>query len=187
MPLDLTGDGFRRLLLVVFAIALLTSGVFATHQVLQVSAGQPAAPWAESREIPLVGLPEAQQQVSFKMPEPSWLPEGLVLKGSHVNPPNWANVFYGRTDGREGGLGIEVTQGATKSSCVFPDSAKQPVTVNGQPAVYVRGAWNSDRQWMDAEYAGTLEWVANGSAYHLSFSGLDLSREDLIRIAESVR
>jgi hypothetical protein len=172
-----------RWLAVIFGIALLASGWFAAQQFLN----QKAAPRAEVKEMPVVTLAEAQRQVSFKIPEPGWLPEGLTLKGAHVNPPNWASVFYGRADGKDGGLGIEIAQGAGKTNYVFPDSAKQPVTVNSQPAIYIHGAWNGQGQWNDGEDAAALEWSANGFALYLSGSGLGLSRDDMIRMAESVK
>lgn len=188
MALSIQRTDSRRWLAVIFAIALLAGGLFAAQQFLNgIRAEQKAAPRAEVKEIPAISLAEAQKQVSFQIPQPGWLPEGLTLKGAHVNPPNWANVFYGRADGKEGGLGIEVAQGTGQTGYVFPDSAKQPVTVNGQPAIYIHGAWNGQGQWNDNEDAAALEWSANGFAFHLSCSGLGLSRDDVVRIAESLR
>jgi hypothetical protein len=98
--------------------------------------------------VPAIDFDQAQTQVSFAIPQPKWLPEGLVRQGSHVSPPDWAQTFYARAGGGEGGLGIEVTQGATHSQYVFPAAAKQSVTVNSQPAVCVQGAWNEKQQLM---------------------------------------
>ncbi len=187
MAVNIQKTDSRRWLAVIFGLALLAGGLFAVQQFLNgIRTEQRAAPRAEVREIPAVSLAEAQKQVSFNIPQPGWLPEGLTLKGAHVNPPGWANVFHGRADGREGGLGIEATQGTGKTNYVFPDSAKQPVAVNGQPAIYIHGAWNGQGQWNDNADAATLEWSANGFALHLSGSGLGLSRDEIIRIAESV-
>ncbi len=178
----------RRWLVVISAIAVLAGGLFAALQFANGTHTEPnAAPRAEGREIPAVSLAEAQNQVAFQIPQPGWLPEGLTLKGAHVNPPNWANVFYGRADGKEGGLGIEVAQGTGKTNYVFPDSAKQPVTVDGQPAIYVHGAWNGQGQWNDNADAATVEWSSDGLALRLSCSALDLGRNEVIRIAESAR
>ncbi len=52
-------------------------------------------PAAVAVELPVVGIGEAQRQVEFKIPQPSWLPAGLTLQGAHVAPPNWAQIFYG--------------------------------------------------------------------------------------------
>jgi hypothetical protein len=139
------------------------------------------------RVLPAVSLEEAQKQVSFAIPQPKWLPDDLVLKGAHVNPPNWAQYFYGRTDGAEGGLGIEVTQGASQSQYVFPETAKQPAKVNGQSAFCVQGSWNEKQEWISTADAGHLEWSANGFLYTIGHSGLGLTCNDLIKIAESLQ
>ena len=137
--------------------------------------------------LPAVSLEEAQKQVSFVMPQPQWLPDGLVLTGAHVSPPNWAQQFYSRADGGTSGLGIEVTQGASQSQYVFPDDAKQPVQVNGQSAFCVQGSWNERRDWISTADAGHLEWSANGFLYTIGHSGLGLVCNDLIKIAESLK
>jgi hypothetical protein len=139
------------------------------------------------RLVPAIGLDQAQTQVSFAIPQPKWLPEGLVRQGSHVSPPDWAQTFYARAGGGEGGLGIEVTQGATHSLYVFPAAAKQSVTVNGQAAVCVQGSWNEKKQWMATADAVDLEWSANGFLYTIGGSGLGLNCNDLIKIGESLR
>jgi hypothetical protein len=59
--------------------------------------------------------------------------------------------------------------------------------VHGRPAIYARGG-NGDRGGWDATVdAGLLSWHDDGFTYVLQFSGLGLSRDELIRIAESVR
>ncbi len=140
----------------------------------------------EERVIPVVSLAEAQRQVSFTIPQPRWLPDGLELKSAHVSPPNWAQTFYGRTNGGEGGFGIETTQGPREGGYVYSEAAKQQVTVNGRAAICVQGAWNEHQEWMDTADAGALEWSANGFTYHIGYSHLGLSCGDLIRIAKSL-
>ncbi len=188
MAVNIQRINSRRWLVVISAIAVLAGGLFAALQFANGTHTEPnAAPPAEVREMPAVTLSEAQKQIAFNIPQPGRLPEGLTLKGAHVNPPNWANVFYGRADGKEGGLGIEVAQRTGLPNYVFPDSAKQPVTVDGQPAIYVHGAWNGQGQWNDNADAATVEWSANGLVLRLSCSALGLGRDEVIRMAESVR
>jgi hypothetical protein len=188
MTLNIQRTNSRRWLAAILGIALLAGGWFAAQQFLNATrVEQKVAPQAEVREIPALTLAEAQKQIAFNIPQPGWLPAGLILKGSHVNPPNWANVFYGYADGKEAGLGIQVAPSTGLPNYVFPESARQPVIVNGQPATYIHGAWNAQGQWNDNEDAAALEWSANGFAFHLSGSDLGLTREDLIRIAESVK
>lgn len=142
---------------------------------------------SNERMLPVISFEEAQEQVSFVIPQPKWLPDGLVLKGSHVSPPNWAQYFYSRADGGEGGLGIEVTQGASQSQYVFPATATQPVKIKGQSAFCAQGSWNEKQEWIGTADAGHLEWSANGFLSTISHSGLGLSCNDLIKIAESLQ
>jgi hypothetical protein len=145
------------------------------------------APSINVNVIPVVNPTEAQRQLPFHIPQPTWLPEGLILKGAHVDPPNWANVFYGRAEGGEAGFGFEIHFGPREGGYVYADSAKRKVLVSDQPATCVRGAWNERGEWNDSADATTLEWSANGFDYHMSQSELDLTCDDLIRIAESLR
>jgi hypothetical protein len=146
-------------------------------------------PMMEVRALYPVSLAEAQRQVPFAIPRPTWLPEGLILKGAHVSPPNWAQTFYGRAEGGDGGFGIETTYGLHEGGYFYPDAAKQQVIVNGQSAICVQGAFNDlqGREWNDAADTGALEWSANGFTYHIGHSGLGLTCNDLIKIAESLR
>jgi hypothetical protein len=188
MIVNMARAGFRRGTAILFAVSLLAGALVITQQFMYRIAATPAtAPRAEEREIPVVTLNQAQEQVSFTIPQPAWLPDGLALKGSHVNPPNWAQVFYARADGKDGGLGLEATRGARQGPYAFPNNARQTATVSGQPALYVHGAWTARGEWSDQADAGTLEWSAGGFSYHLSYSGLGLTRDELVRIAESVR
>ncbi len=148
-------------------------------------------PMLDERVLPAVSLAEAQRQVPFAIPLPTWLPEGIVLLGAHVSPPDWAQTFYGRAEGRDdefddGGFGIETTYGPYEGGYTYPDASKQPVMVNGQPAICIQGAWNEWQEWNGAADTGALEWSANGFTYHIGHSNLGLTCSDLIKIAESL-
>ena len=144
-------------------------------------------PAAVAIELPVVGIDEAQRQVEFKIPQPSWLPAGLTLQGAHVDPPNWAQIFYGLADASTGGLGIEISKGSREGYYLYPDDAKQSVTIGGQTGVCVQGSWNEQGEWMASADVGTLEWSASDFSYHIGHSGLGLSCDDLIRIAQSLK
>jgi hypothetical protein len=144
-------------------------------------------PMIDERVLSPVSLAEAQRQVPFAIPQPTWLPEGLILKGAHVSPPNWVNIFYGRTEGGDAGFGIEITYGPREGVYLYPDAAKQPVMVNGQSAVCVQGAWNEQQEWNATADVAALEWSADGFTYRMGHSGLSLTCNDLIKIAESLR
>lgn len=143
-------------------------------------------PVAIEEAIPLISLEEAQSRVDFAIPQPGWLPEALTLKGAHVDPPTWANVVYSPDDGRQGGLGIATFWGVPHTNYFYPDSARQPVSVNGRSASCVQGAWSEMEQWESDADAANLEWSVGGSSYSVSQGGLGLTCADLVRVAESL-
>jgi hypothetical protein len=159
----------RNILVAGVMIIILAFGMWLASSALSP---QPSAPIAVEREIPAINLPEAQAQISFAIPKPEWLPEALILKGSHVNPPDWAQTFYGYPEGGDGGLGIEATRGGTTSQYDFPDEAKQPVTIDGQSGVCIAGGWDENLVWNNEADSGALEWAADGFFYHIGHSGL---------------
>jgi hypothetical protein len=55
---------------------------------------------------------------------------------------------------------------------------RQKVTVNDQPAIY---------EWVEGKDLGTLSWEQDGFTYTVGGRGLGLSRDSLIRIAETLR
>ncbi len=142
---------------------------------------------SNAKVLPAISFEEAQKEIPFAIPQPKWLPNGLVLQAAHVSPPSWVQYFYSQTNGGKGGLGIEVTQGATQSQYIFPETTKQAVLVNGQSAFCVKGAWNEKQEWISTADAGHLEWSVNGFLYSIGHSGLGLACNDLIKIAESLQ
>ncbi len=61
------------------------------------------------------------------------------------------------------------------------------VTLNGQPAALVRGAWNADKQEFDADDRHLrLLWEGEGLVYTLGGYDANITPEVLIRMAESI-
>ncbi|HVX31336.1 MAG TPA: hypothetical protein VHA53_12725 [Nitrolancea sp.] len=145
-------------------------------------------------ELPLLSLEEAQQQVNYPIPIPTWIPPGTHLRGAFVSGDGSVSLSYvpnGWTgQSSQGGFGIGIRQGASAGlgGYEIPSSAIQHVTVNGSPAIYAHGAWDAPPNsiWHDDADAAMLSWSADGFVYTLSQGELGLSRDDLIRIAESV-
>jgi hypothetical protein len=75
---------------------------------------------------------------------------------------------------------------------VIPENVAQTAQVHGRPALYapgglVSGGWLIAGRWDTSIDQGKLSWQdESGLSYVLSYSGLRLSLEDLIRIAESM-
>jgi hypothetical protein len=119
--------------------------------------------------------------VEFHIPIFEWVPAGFELGGAHVDPPNWANIYYVATDPQlveiHAGFGVGFTLGEETGTQYIDGTERQPdILVNGQPAEY----WSGPS-------VGELHWEADGFTYRLSYSGFELSREEVQRLAESLR
>jgi hypothetical protein len=137
---------------------------------------------------PGLTLEEAQQRVSFLIRTPSWLPPHVVFRGALVPSGDTSVVVaYQRLGDRSRGMFIQIRPGGVAGGYAVPSSASQQVQVSGQAAVYARGSWDRVGTWHGDADAGLLSWQQDGMDYVLSWSGLGLSREDAIRIAESMR
>lgn len=96
-------------------------------------------------------------------------------------------LSYVATDGSSKGLHIDQVTGSAAGGLAVPAGQEQAAVVNGRPAVYVHGAWRKDETWDATADSGILSWEAGGFTYLVQYSGLGLTREDLVRIAESLR
>lgn len=141
--------------------------------------------------IPVTNLEEVQRQVPFRIPLPTWLPEGVTLRGARVliEPAIWVQLSYVNKSPIYGsaGLGIEITQGSNQGNYLFPAREIEQVIVHKHSATYVRGAWHDDGNWDETADVGTLSWETDGFTYRIQSSGLNLTSEDLIRVAESMQ
>lgn len=162
------------------------------EQLLQVAAGlvttQKAAPATQTTSVPAVvselysipflSLEEAQRQVTFHIPTPARLPAGLTLKGVRILD-SWVSLSYIKQDAgfEYAGLNISIVPGQVADRKHI-GVQRQKVMVNGQPAVY---------EWVEGEDLGTLSWQQDGFTYSMGSSRLGLSRDDLIRIAETLQ
>lgn len=155
-----------------------------------------AAPVARvAQASPWISLDEAQRQVPFPIRVPAWLPAGLALRGVLVGSDGAVNsepgavkviLSYSATDGSSKGLHIDQVAGSAAGGLAVPAGQEQTAVVNGRPAVYMHGAWRKDETWDATADSGILSWEAGGFTYLIQYSGLGLTREDLIRIAESL-
>jgi hypothetical protein len=162
--------------------------------------------------IPQISFHEAQAQVDFPIPQPAVVPEGLELWATHVSE----YPARDGQDGSQtivvlqylpaGGLVVDTTPALSllitnktglQGGYAVAAGAEESVAVNGAPAVYARGAWERIAEdeppaqanlfWDAGSDAAMLSWEADGFTYTLQGYLLGLSREDYIRIAESVR
>lgn len=160
------------------------------------------------QKIEKMSLEEAQQILSSDPPMPTWLPENIVLSGVRIGtgpysgtdePPLSVVISYEPASDSNypdsAGLGLQITYAAQlEGGYAFPLGKEQEVMIHEHPGIFVKGSWwhddtknnLTDLEWRDDTDAGHLAWSANGLIFNLSASGLGLSLEDFIRIAESI-
>lgn len=170
-------------------------GIMETNETVVPPSTPASGVTAISEAIPLMSLGEAQSRVPFHIPTPSWIPPRMHLRGVFVGHDGVVSLAYVQDGspeaGTKGGFGLSIGLGSVPSlgRIVIPAPAIRHVTVNGAPAVYAHGAWdyqNSTSTWDGDADAARVSWSADGFTYVLSEGELGLSRDDLIRIAESV-
>jgi hypothetical protein len=145
-----------------------------------------------------VGLATAQAQVTFHIETAAWLPAGLTLGGvavfgnDVVDGPSSVSVEYlpiGHT-GPGPGIRIQEHPGTQVGGSAVPASAVEHVTVDGQPAIFVKGDYESPRSavgyWTPSADVEELSWQHGGLTFDMIASGLHLTAADLIRVAQSV-
>lgn len=161
------------------------------------AASQPRpVPVGQPQPLARIPLAEAQLRVPFPIRLPTALPAGLVLRGVIVAPGPSANgvpglaqvdVGYGAADRPDAGLHILETLGTAQGGYAVDATQAQQLIVDGHPAVYAPGAWRKGGGWDAGADSAILSWQADGMTYVLQYAGLGLTREDLARIAASVR
>lgn len=142
-----------------------------------------------------VTVEQAAEMLPFSFNLPEWAPPGFVFEADQVvvmNDPdealNYVRLGWQNQAARAGlHLTLSWWPGEEKSNgyIVGPDSLEE-VSVNGQPAAIVRGAWNVDtEEWGGADLIA-LHWERDGITYHLDGAERAVTVEDLMRMAESV-
>ncbi|HKY53031.1 MAG TPA: hypothetical protein VJM08_01945 [Anaerolineales bacterium] len=124
--------------------------------------------------------------IPYEILRPVWSPEALILihESSDVSDlPRSILIVYGSPSG--GQVNFETGQSIREIAIPYPDTAKEPIIVNGGLGTCVQGAWDKQGRWKANVDAGALEWSSNGLSYRISYSGLQLRCEDLLRMAGS--
>ncbi len=143
-----------------------------------------------------VSLEQARAIAPFRLQVPTWVPAGFVMdKDVQITKDedvSGTRIFVVPTPvtiiwRRDKGFPIALTQERASGSGpirVGPGSVKE-VQVNGEPAALVQGVWNAQTQtWIQSSQ--TLLWRRDGVDYRLG-GPLDISADDLVRMAESLK
>ncbi len=152
------------------------------------SASGKAPTASQPQAMPHLTFEQAQQLAGFRIPQPSYLPPGITFRFAFATlDHSTVGLSYGRADRPSGGVGLQIEQGSPVGGYMFPASAATTVKVRGRDAVYVQGSWDEHGQWQANADSAFLSWQAGGFTYNLQYSGLGLTRAEMIRIAESVQ
>jgi hypothetical protein len=140
--------------------------------------GGDAPPGVEPTVRSVADFEEAQELTSFHLRAPGYLPEGYILREIRLAPghafsfytgPGHDIIFVQASVGPQASSDPNVAVGV-KSSFVTNGTLEE-VALNGRPA-----AWTDNH---------SLMWEADNISY--TVGGLDLSLDEAIRIAESLR
>lgn len=154
------------------------------------------APATRETALLWVSLAEAQQQVPFRIPLPTWVPEGVMLQGAFVGKgpstaahtaPLAVTLSYQLLGNPMAGMSITIRDGPAVGGYAVPAGTDEETVVNGRPAIFIRGAWTREGAWNATADATMLSWEVDGFTYVVSTSGLGLTREEVVWIAESLR
>jgi hypothetical protein len=108
--------------------------------------------------------------------------------------PTSLTIVYSKNGAARARLQVTEAEAGKAMGMIVPESAAQSLTVNGHPASYAHGKWRpangdpaSGLQWDSTADDGVLSWDDRGLTYVIWSSGLGLSRDDLVRVGESLK
>ncbi len=164
------------------------------------------------KDYPLT-LAEAEKLAGYKVLQPSSLPEILSFLGAAYKPEEkMVRTSFMRNQDLE-----QTTDGLLLSEQPIPVSGAyslagfvvgkntdvdknppglivgdyQKVQVGNSIGQYVEGTWQGTDccgwKWMPDPYLKRLRWQADGKAFELSYMGMEIVKEDLVKIAESMK
>ncbi|MBI5952748.1 MAG: DUF4367 domain-containing protein [Chloroflexi bacterium] len=83
-------------------------------------------------------------------------------------------------------------EGNPENLMVVPADAKlETVQIGPNTGKYIEGVWSGTDccgwQWDPMPFMKTLRWWADGRAFELSYTGTEIGKDDMVRIAESMK
>jgi hypothetical protein len=151
-------------------------------------------------------LAQVSAQAGFEVKEPTYLPEGFSLSGSHYEAERkTVLLFFTNRQLQTVTLDQQLTT-IPDRRLIADGAVVVDVQIGENRGEYVRGEWTlpegftldelqpsvtlPERTWNPDGHAQTLSWTAGEIAYSLSTAAgqeTDLELADLLRIAESLR
>ena len=133
-------------------------------------------------------------ELPFEISLPSWMPEEFeiipTVKVSRFNNQTAVTAYidWKPSSGPILTLIIQHRLDGENVGLIVGEGSVEEILVNGEPAALVRGGWNADiQQWDFNIKALTLSWQYNGQTYRLQGIEDNISVDELIKIAESIR
>jgi hypothetical protein len=171
----------------------------------------------DPREYWSLSVTQLEQQMGETLMLPTTLPEILLFLGAHYeSETKVASVYYQLDQTLWGpnsnGLALsqQVIDSPECSLCdilvgdlnemqkdnpnrmiVSPDANKDVVQIGTSEGTYVEGTWQGTDccgwVWQSDPYLKFLRWRVGNRAFELSYMGNEIEKEDMIRIAESLK
>ena len=142
-----------------------------------------------------LSLDEAQSRFPSPVVLPTYIPQGYsrhedVMLTPFTNPdtPTLMIVWEKK---KSSSITLDILHcsiGLENCGFTVGEGALEEITLNGSPAVVVRGAWNYDIKQYDSSMTEiAIRWKYDeNTIYTLSTSNQDMPLEELIKIAESI-
>ena len=200
-------DGFfDRAGMVALAESLTTGPVAARLTPVPSLTPTPVQPTPEPGFQFTLTITEAGQKAGFSVSGPTYLPQILTFKGASYDPAtNLVRLSY-TTDFSENLMITEelAPDAAQCKICGFkvgasadvwtdtygsivPKDTIQTVMIGNATGQYVEGMWENGWEWVPDPYIKRMRWQANGRAYEMYYVGTEISKDDLIRMAEGMK
>jgi hypothetical protein len=139
---------------------------------------------------------EVEGLASYKVFQPSWLPDALSIVGASYQPDHRiVRIFF--RDQETNGLvlkqePIQQAEDCTLCDKVGASASIEAVEINNTAGEYVEGVWkltDNGPVWEPDPYLKTLRWQADQMAFELLYMGPpdSVSKADLIAIAQSIK
>jgi hypothetical protein len=169
---------------------------------------------SESTESPLANVTEVPSMVTvltpvpiseikdapFSFAMPQYLPSGFVLSNDFAiaQSKTWVSLRWSGNQVYEISMLVEIYDKALVLSAAQNSAVE--TTVNGEPALLIRGSWTSDSVWNENREL-ELEWLKDGLRYDLQYyrtgeqgiivpfdnSEVPIRLDELMKIAESIK
>jgi hypothetical protein len=138
---------------------------------------------------------DIEELAGFDILEPTVLPEGLSFFGASYDPTTQTIVQQFGRSAEEIVLSIRQQPYTTPEACTLcglvgasaPVEAAPIGTVTGE---YVEGVWNltdNGPVWENTPYLKTLRWQSNGMAFEMIYGSEEVTKQNLIDIALSMK